>query len=310
MAVPELRWAGEPGVKILLLGKNGQVGWELQRSLAPLGEVVALDQHSQEWCGDLENLDGLADTVRGLAPRVIVNAAAYTAVDRAELDGGKQAPRLNAQAPAVLAREAKALGAWLIHYSTDYVFDGQGVAPRCEEALPAPLITYGDTKLAGDRAIQESGAAHLIFRASWVYGARGDNFITTMLRLARERERLTVIDDQVGAPTGAELLADVTAQALAQALVRPELAGLYHLAAAGETSWYGYACRIMDWARAWGEPLEVREVVPIPTSAYPLPARRPANSRLGTEKLRRSFGLTLPPWEVGVERALREMLGH
>lgn len=310
MAVPELRWAGEPGVKILLLGKNGQVGWELQRSLAPLGEVVALDQHSQEWCGDLENLDGLADTVRRLAPRVIVNAAAYTAVDRAELDGGELAQRLNAQAPAVLAREAKALGAWLIHYSTDYVFDGQGGAPWREEALPAPLNTYGASKLAGDRAIQESGAAHLIFRASWVYGARGDNFITTMLRLARERERLTVIDDQVGAPTGAELLADVTAQALAQALVRPELAGLYHLAAAGETSWYGYACRIIDWARAWGEPLEVREVEPIPSSAYPLPARRPANSRLGTEKLRRSFGLTLPPWEVGVERALREMLGH
>ena len=180
MAVPELRWAGEPGVKILLLGKNGQVGWELQRSLAPLGEVVALDQHSLEWCGDLENLDGLADTVRGLAPRVIVNAAAYTAVDRAELDGGELAQRLNAQAPAVLAREAKALGAWLIHYSTDYVFDGQGGAPWREEALPAPLNIYGVTKLAGDRAIQESGAAHLIFRASWVYGARGDNFITTM----------------------------------------------------------------------------------------------------------------------------------
>lgn len=309
MAVPELRWAGEPGVKILLLGKNGQVGWELQRSLAPLGEVVALDRHSRDWCGDLENLDGLADTVRGLAPRVIVNAAAYTAVDRAEQEESL-ALRLNAQAPAVLAREAKALGAWLIHYSTDYVFDGQGVAPWREEALPAPLNTYGASKLAGDQAIQESGAAHLIFRASWVYGARGDNFITTMLRLARERERLTVIDDQVGAPTGAELLADVTAQALAQALVRPELAGLYHLAAAGETSWYGYARRIMDWARAWGEPLAVREVLPIPTSAYPLPARRPANSRLGTEKLRRSFGLTLPPWEVGVERALREMLGH
>lgn len=297
-------------MKILLLGKNGQVGWELQRSLAPLGEVVALDRHSRDWCGDLENLEGLADTVRGLAPGVIVNAAAYTAVDRAEQEGEKLAQRINVQAPAVLAREAKALGAWLIHYSTDYVFDGQGVAPWQEEAQAHPLSAYGASKLAGDRAIQESGAAHLIFRASWVYGVRGSNFLTTMLRLARERERLTVIDDQVGAPTGAELLADVTAQALAQALVRPELAGLYHLAAAGETSWYGYACRIIDWARAWGEPLEVREVVPIPTSAYPLPAQRPANSRLATDKLRRSFGLTLPPWEQGVERTLREILGR
>lgn len=297
-------------MKILLLGKNGQVGWELQRSLAPLGEVVALDRHSRDWCGDLENLEGLADTVRGLAPGVIVNAAAYTAVDRAEQEGEKLAQRINVQAPAILAREAKALGAWLIHYSTDYVFDGQGVAPWQEEAQAHPLSAYGASKLAGDRAIQASGAAHLIFRSSWVYGARGDNFITTMLRLARERERLTVIDDQVGAPTGAELLADVTAQALVQALVRPELAGLYHLAAAGETSWYGYACRIIEWARAWGEPLEVREVVPIPTSAYPLPAQRPANSRLATDKLRRSFGLTLPPWEQGVERTLREILGH
>lgn len=297
-------------MKILLLGKNGQVGWELQRSLAPLGEVVALDRHSRDWCGDLENLEGLADTVRGLAPGVIVNAAAYTAVDRAEQEGEKLAQRINVQAPAILAREAKALGAWLIHYSTDYVFDGQGVAPWQEEAQARPLSAYGASKLAGDRAIQASGAAHLIFRSSWVYGARGDNFITTMLRLARERERLTVIDDQVGAPTGAELLADVTAQALVQALVRPELAGLYHLAAAGETSWYGYACRIIDWARAWGEPLEVREVVPIPSSAYPLPAQRPANSRLATDKLRRSFGLTLPPWEQGVERTLREILGR
>lgn len=297
-------------MKILLLGKNGQVGWELQRSLAPLGEVVALDRHSRDWCGDLENLEGLADTVRSLAPGVIVNAAAYTAVDRAEQEGENLAQRINAQAPAVLAREAKALGAWLIHYSTDYVFDGQGVAPWQEEAQAYPLSAYGASKLSGDRAIQASGAAHLIFRASWVYGARGNNFITTMLRLARERERLTVIDDQVGAPTGAELLADVTAQALAQALVRPDLAGLYHLAAAGETSWYGYACRIIEWARAWGEPLEVREVVPIPTSAYPLPAQRPANSRLATDKLRRSFGLTLPPWEQGVERTLREILGH
>lgn len=297
-------------MKILLLGKNGQVGWELQRSLAPLGEVVALDRHSRDWCGDLENLEGLADTVRGLAPGVIVNAAAYTAVDRAEQEGEKLAQRINVQAPAILAREAKALGAWLIHYSTDYVFDGQGVAPWQEEAQAHPLSAYGASKLAGDRAIQASGAAHLIFRSSWVYGARGDNFITTMLRLARERERLTVIDDQVGAPTGAELLADVTAQALVQALVRPELAGLYHLAAAGETSWYGYACRIIDWARAWGESLEVREVVPIPTSAYPLPAQRPANSRLATDKLRRSFGLTLPPWEQGVERTLREILGR
>jgi dTDP-4-dehydrorhamnose reductase len=300
-------------MKLLLLGKNGQVGWELQRSLAPLGELVALETASTDHCGDLSRLDDLAATVRAVKPDIIVNAAAYTAVDKAESDA-ERARTVNALAPGVLAREAKALGAWLVQYSTDYVFDGSGSQPWVETDATGPLSVYGTTKLEGEQAIAGSGCCHFIFRTSWVYAARGGNFAKTMLRLAKERDKLTVIADQIGAPTGAELLADVTTLALRSALTagsrRDELSGLYHLAAAGETSWHGYASFVLATARAAGVALKLGEgaVEPIPTSAYPTPAKRPHNSRLNTAKLRDAFGLTLPPWQTGVARMLAEAL--
>lgn len=297
-------------MKILLLGKNGQLGWELQRALAPLGEVTALDRRgAEQLCGDLTDLNGLAQTIRKLEPDVIVNAAAYTAVDKAESEP-ELARTINALAPAVLADEAKALGAWLVHYSTDYVFDGSDSTPWREEDATGPLNVYGASKLEGEQKITASGCQHLIFRTSWVYGARGGNFAKTMLRLAQERESLNVIDDQIGAPTGAELLADVTAHAIRTANSRPELAGLYNLAAGGETSWHGYASFVIDFARRAGLELKIAPdaIIPVPTTAYPLPARRPHNSRLDTHKLGDSFNLNLPHWKVGVERMLSEML--
>jgi dTDP-4-dehydrorhamnose reductase len=297
-------------MKILLLGKNGQVGWELQRALAPLGEVVALDRRGHgTLCGDLAQLDGLSTTVRAVRPDVIVNAAAHTAVDRAESEPAL-ATLLNATAPGVLAREAATLGAWLVHYSTDYVFDGRGHEPRREDAPTGPLSVYGRSKLEGEQLIAQSGCKHLIFRTSWVYAARGGNFAKTMLRLAGERDRLTVVNDQVGAPTGAELIADVTAQAVRTARDRPELSGLYHLAAAGETSWFDYACHVIEWARSRGHAIRVapQAIEPVPTTAFPTPAQRPLNSRLDTTRLREAFGLRLPPWQHGVERMLTEIL--
>ena len=298
-------------MRILLLGKNGQVGWELQRALAPLGELVALDFDSPApQRADFTNPEELAATVRAIAPQAIVNAAAHTAVDQAESEP-ELARTINAVAPALLAREAAALGAWLVHYGTDYVFDGSGSAPRSEDAPTAPLSVYGRTKLEGEEAIRASGCTHLILRTSWVYAARGGNFARTMLRLAAERDELAVIADQVGAPTGADLLADVTAHALRAAIANPALAGTYHAVAAGETSWHGYARHVIEFARAAGQPIRVaaQRVAPIPTSAYPTAARRPLNSRLDTRKLRQAFGLALPDWRVGVERMLREVLG-
>ena len=295
-------------MKILLLGKNGQVGWELQRSLAPLGELIALDRHSVDGLsGDLSNLEGLRSTIRQIKPDVIVNAAAYTAVDKAESEV-ELAARVNAQASGVLAEEAAVLGAWLIHYSTDYVFSGQGVTPWQESDSVAPVNAYGASKLAGEQLITASGCKHLIFRTSWVYGARGNNFAKTMLRLATDRESLNVIADQIGAPTGADLIADVTALAIRQAFLRPELSGLYHLAASGEVSWHGYASHVIAFAKANGEQLAVQAVNPIDTTAYPTPARRPLNSRLNTQKLRDNFSLHLPDWQSGVTRMLREVL--
>lgn len=302
-------------MKILLLGKNGQVGWELQRALSVLGELVALDRHGHDGlCGDLADLEGVAQTVRRLRPQVVVNAAAHTAVDKAESEL-ELAHLLNAQAPGVLAREAQRLGAWMVHYSTDYVFDGSGEKPWGETDKPDPLSVYGQTKLEGEQQILQSGCRHLIFRTSWVYGARGGNFARTMLRLACEHEQLNVIDDQVGAPTGAELLADVTAHALRQVLPavgRNDLAqsGIYHLTAGGETSWHGYARFVLEAAHKAGVKLKVppHQVLPIPSSAYPVPARRPHNSRMNTDKLRITFGLTLPPWQQGVARMLAEIL--
>jgi len=301
-------------MKILLLGKNGQVGWELQRSLAVLGDVVALDHDSSELCGNFTDLTGLAQTVRAVQPQVIVNAAAHTAVDKAESEP-ELARAINALAPGVLAQAAADQNALLVHYSTDYVFDGSGNRPWRESDTPAPLSVYGRTKLEGEEAITASGCRHLIFRTSWVYGARGGNFAKTMLRLAREREQLTVIDDQIGAPTGADLLADVTAHAIRHVL--PPMrhndltpSGIYHVAAAGETSWHGYARFVLQRAQAAGQALKAgpQQVQPIATTAYPTPARRPHNSRLDTTRLQNTFGLNLPPWQVGVARMLDEIL--
>jgi len=300
-------------LKILLLGCNGQVGWELQRSLAVLGEVVALGSapaaDGAGLCGDLGNLAELARTVRQVRPDVIVNAAAYTAVDRAETEP-EHAHAINALAPEVLATEAQRVGAWLVHYSTDYVFDGSGSTPWKEEDRCAPLSVYGHTKREGELAVA-SCTKHLILRTSWVYAARGGNFAKTMLRLAAERESLTVIDDQVGAPTSAELLADVTAHALRAAMVQPELAGTYHCAAYGQTSWRGYAQFVLTQARAMGVALKAGpdQVHATATAQYPTPAQRPLNSRLHTGKLRSAFSLHLPLWQIGVRRMLQETLG-
>jgi dTDP-4-dehydrorhamnose reductase len=298
-------------MRILLFGKRGQVGWELQRSLAPLGEVVALDSEGQgSLCGDFTDLAGLAACVRAVAPNVIVNAAAHTAVDRAESEP-ELARTINALAPGILAEEANRLGAWLVHYSTDYVFDGSGEAPWQESDPTGPLGTYGRTKLAGEQRVATC-QRHLIFRTSWVYAARGHNFARTMLRLASERDHLQVVADQVGAPTGAELLADVTAHALRAVQQQAGLAGLYHLVAAGETSWLDYARHVIAHARQAGQAIQVAPtaIEGVPSSAYPLPAPRPYNSRLATGKLQAAFGITLPAWQSGVDRMLDEVLGQ
>ena len=282
-------------MKILLLGKNGQVGWELQRALAPLGIVVALDRGGADGLrGDLEDLDGLDRTVRRIVPDVIVNAAAYTAVDKAETDV-ERAQRVNAEAPGVLAVAAAAVGALLVHYSTDYVFDGSGDTPWREDAATAPLSVYGRTKLAGEEAIRAAGCRHLILRTSWVYAARGGNFARTMLRLGAERERLTVI-------------ADVSAHAIRAERANHGLGGTYHLAASGETSWHGYASFVIEQARELGATLKVSEIAPIGTRDYPTAAVRPLNSRLDSARLRERFELALPDWRDGVARMLREIL--
>ena len=296
-------------MKILLFGANGQVGWELRRSLAPLGEMIAPERSSTALCGDLTNLQGLAATVQQVRPDVIVNAAAHTAVDRAESEP-ELTRTINTLAAGVLAREAAALGALLVHYSTDYVFDGSGSQPWLETDAPGPLNVYGQTKLEGERLVQAASTYHLIFRTSWVYAARGGNFAKTMLRLAQERERLSVIDDQFGAPTGAELLADVTAHAVRQVLRCPDDAGLYHLAAAGETSWHGYAKYVLAQVNLAHAAIKIiaTAVDPVASSAFPTAARRPHNSRLDTRKLQTTFGLMLPPWRQGVARMLTETL--
>jgi dTDP-4-dehydrorhamnose reductase len=296
-------------MKILLLGCDGQVGWELQRSLQPLGEVIALDHHSRDHVADFSRPDALAATVQAVRPGLVVNAAAHTAVDKAESEP-ELAQAINADAPGVLARSAAACGAWLVHYSTDYVFDGSGDQPRGEDAPTDPLSVYGRTKLDGESQIRASGCKHLILRTSWVYAARGGNFARTMLRLAATKSELNVIDDQVGAPTGADLLADLTALMARAALAQPELGGTYHAVAAGATSWHGYARLVIETARARGVTLTLPAdaLRPIPTSAYPTPAPRPLNSRLDTRKLREHFGVHLPEWEVGVRRLLAEIL--
>ena len=293
-------------MKILLLGKNGQVGWELQRSLAPLGEVLALDRNSTSHCGDLSNLEGLADTVRVFRPDVVVNAAAYTAVDKAESDQST-ANLINALAPEVLARACAAIGAYLVHFSTDYVFDGTGQKPWLESDATGPLNVYGHSKLAGEKGIAKQGAKHVIFRTSWVYGTEGGNFAKTMLRLAQEREKMAVINDQFGAPTGAALLADITALCLQR---DHHLSGIYHLAAAGETTWHAYAKYVLQQAQSLKPSLKytVKEVAAVATTEFPTPAARPLNSRLNCSQLENALQLKLPAWQTGVDAMLSKIL--
>ena len=293
-------------MNILLFGKTGQVGWELQRALAPLGKVIALDVHTQEYCGDFSNPEGVAETVRRIKPDVIVNAAAHTAVDKAESERDF-AQLLNATSVEAIAKEAAAIGAWLVHYSTDYVFPGDGVTPWSEDDATGPLNTYGETKLAGEVAVQKYCPKHLIFRTSWVYAGKGNNFAKTMLRLAKDREELSIINDQFGAPTGAELLADCTAHAIRTALSKPEVAGLYHLVASGSTTWFDYANLVFAEAQINDFKLALKKTLPVATIAYPTPARRPNNSRLDNRKFQDTFNLTLPSWDIGVKRMLAEL---
>jgi len=294
-------------MKLLLLGKGGQVGWELQRSLAPLGELVALDFDSTDFNADFSRPEQLAETVLKVRPDVIVNAAAHTAVDKAESEP-EFARKLNATSPGVVAEAAQQIGALMVHYSTDYVFDGSGSKPWKEDDATGPLSVYGSTKLEGEQLVAQHCAKHLIFRTSWVYAARGGNFAKTMLRIAKERDKLTVIDDQFGAPTGAELLADITAHAIRATLQDPSKAGLYHAVAGGVTTWHGYARFVIEQAKAAGVELKAgpEAVEPVPTTAFPTPAKRPHNSRLDTTRLQSTFGLVLPDWQSGVARMLRE----
>lgn len=296
-------------MKILLLGKNGQVGWELQRALDPLGQVIALDRAGVDGLvGDLRDLDGIRQTLRQIKPDVVVNAAAYTAVDKAESDS-EEARRINTLAPECIASIVAEQGGWMVHYSTDYVFDGSGAKPWKENAVAAPLNVYGQTKLEGDQAVERSGCQHLIFRTSWVYSSQGNNFAKTMMRLAAERELVRVIDDQVGSPTSAALIADVTAQALRRAISGAGVSGLYHLAAAGKVSWYGYAEYIFNMLRSYGGELKVKQLEAISSSCYMGAAERPINSLLDCSKLRDTFDIQLPEWQVGVLRMMMEIQG-
>jgi dTDP-4-dehydrorhamnose reductase len=305
-------------MKILLLGKNGQVGQVLQRTLQPLGELLALDraQGSTGLCGDLSQPEALAATIRQLRPDVIVNAGAYTAVDKAESEP-EQARLINAHAPEVLAREAEALGAWFIHYSTDYVFNGSGTVPWQESDATAPLNVYGQSKLEGELRVQAACTRHLIFRTSWVYAVHGNNFVKTMLKLAQERQRLTVINDQWGAPTGAELIASVTASAIQKVSGNSNLdanqgalAGIYHLVASGETNWHAYASHVISQAKTLRPdmPWSVQDIAPVPSTAFVTAAQRPHNSRLNNNKLQTAFGISLPDWQQGVDCMLAEIL--
>jgi len=296
-------------MRILLLGANGQVGWELQRALAPLGQVIALTRQGAEGlCGDLADREGLVRTVSEVRPRVIVNAAAYTAVDRAEAEP-EQARAINATAPGVLAEAASEQGALLVHYSTDYIFAGDGDAAWREDDPSAPLNVYGRTKWEGEQAVRSASPEHLILRTQWVYAARGKNFLHTMLRLASERERLEIVDDQFGAPTGAELIADASVHAIRGVLHDSQLAGTYHLAAGGVTSWHGYARFLIQAARDAGWDIRVPDeaIVPVGSDAFPTPAKRPNNSRLALERIETRFGLRMPDWREGVTRTIKEL---
>lgn len=292
--------------RILILGRVGQVGWELRRKLACLGPIVSLDYPEI----DFTQLDSLRDAVYKAEPQVIINAIAYTAVDKAETEP-ERAMAINGIAPGVLAELALEMGALLVHYSTDYVFDGTGFVARHEADTPGPLNVYGRTKLAGDEAIQTSGCEHLIFRTSWVYGARGNNFLLTMLRMAKERDRLSIVSDQIGAPTTSECIAQATADVLAQILTQHRRgigsrSGIYNMTNGGETSWHGFAEQIFAEAhKVLGTPIPTLEA--IPTSLFPRPAARPMNSRLAHQKLADTFGIQLPSWQMGLELVLEAL---
>ncbi len=296
-------------MKVLLFGSDGQLGWELQRSLSVLGEVTALSRSDSEPCGDLVDHAGIVKTIRQLGPDLIVNAAAYTAVDRAESER-ELAREVNALAVGLLAEEARRCGAWLIHYSTDYVFNGSGSKAWTEQDAPDPLNWYGATKLEGERLVQDLCKRYVLLRTGWVYASRGGNFARTMLRLAGERDELKVVDDQIGAPTGADLIADVTAHVARRVMANPELAGLYHVSASGDTSWLDYARFVLEAAERSGVALKTRAAMlqGVPSSASPSAAPRPLNSRMDSTKLRRAFGFHLPPWQLGVARMLAETL--
>ena len=295
-------------MKILLLGANGQVGWELRRSLAPLGEIRAYDRHT----GNLQKLDDLSRLIRDFSPEAIVNAAAYTSVDKAESELD-EAILINSKAVEFLAKEAKLLNAWFIHYSTDYVFDGLKSGAYIETDTPNPQSVYGQTKYDGEESIKESKVKHLIFRTAWVYSKRGTNFIKTMIQLAKKQDELKVVNDQIGAPTGAELIADVTALCLYQIAQYKNsahnLSGTYHLTPTGETSWHGFAQFIITEALGLGVKFRTsfENVQAISTSEYPLPAKRPSNSLLDTKKICNTFNVYMPPWQTHVERLFKEL---
>ena len=293
-------------MKILLFGADGQLGWQLRRSLCVIGSVTAVTREDGAHCGDLTDAAGIARTVRDLRPDAIVNAAAYTAVDRAESEPDA-AFAVNHQGCETLAAEAARIGAWLVHYSTEYVFDGSGQAPWRETDATAPLNAYGRSKLAGEQAIARACPRHLILRTSWLFETWGDNFLKWLLGAAQQRTSLNIVADQWGAPTRAALVADVTAHLLRAS--RPELAGIYHVAASGEASRHGYAVFALECAAACGLPLQVSgdALGAVASSAFPTPAVRPANSRMDTTRLRSAFGLVLPPWQEGVRAVVGEL---
>ena len=295
-------------MKILLFGKEGQVGWELQRSLSPLGQLIAVGRQEV----DMEDLDGLSQCIHQNQPDIVVNAAAYTAVDKAESEPAK-AHRVNAEAVSVLADETRKQNAWLVHFSTDYVFDGKKSSPYEENDPTCPLSVYGMSKLEGERLIRKNQTKHLIFRTGWVFAARGNNFAKTILRLAREKDELKIIADQYGAPTSAELIADVTALAIYRTnyvSAEENFAGIYHLVAGGKTSWHGFAQYVLELVQSMGVELKTRaeEVQAIASDAYPLPAKRPQNSRLSTFKLCKTFNINLPDWHYHVQRFVNEQV--
>ncbi len=301
-------------MKILLLGKNGQVGWELQRALQPLGEVIALDRHinDQGDCGDVSNFEQINQTIARIQPNIVINATAYTAVDKAESEQ-LQNDLINHLAVKNLAEQCQQIDALLVHYSTDYVFNGMGEKPWQEDDSTAPVNSYGQAKRDGEIALEKTGVKFLNFRTSWVYASRGKNFIKTMLMLAKSKEQLTIINDQVGTPTSASLIADVTAQALRYYLLtndaeKIQLLGHYHLVPTGVTTWYDYAQFIFDLTKKQGETLMIKEVLPTTTDNYPTPAKRPLNSRLNNQKIQTNFQLHLPEWQQGVEQTVIELL--